>query len=270
MKKIFKRIFKIGVLTFLAAILTIAIIILFPQPLFANKMHYKEFTVYSNDKIEDNIKIVLDNAMHLVQQSELYDSKYKYNIILCNNSFYNKIDNKLFGKGPAAKATLHNVIFKVGIEAKNNLAFPIFPKACTINLTEALAHEMIHCLQANKYGILKFNPFKHPEFWKLEGYPEYVSKQAALSRKDYSLTNDIDKYVTLERTANSIWILPEEGGCEMPDYYYKGRLMITFLMGIRHWSYDQILKDTASENTIYQEMIKWNDSTKMNEEKSLN
>jgi len=60
MKKIFKRIFKITLLTFFAGILTIASIILFPQRLFANKIKYKEFTVYSNDKIDDNIKIVLD------------------------------------------------------------------------------------------------------------------------------------------------------------------------------------------------------------------
>lgn len=36
MKKIFKRIFQIILLTFIATILTIATIVLFPQPLFAN------------------------------------------------------------------------------------------------------------------------------------------------------------------------------------------------------------------------------------------
>lgn len=71
------------------------------ENLFANKMSYKRFTVYSNHKIGDNIKTVL----------------------------------------------------------------------------------------ANRYGIWAFNPFRHPEFWKLEGY------------------------------------------------------------------------DTSSENTVYQEMIKWSDST---------
>ncbi len=260
MKKIFKRIFKITFLTFSAAILTTATIILFPQQLFANKMNYKEFIVYSNDKIDDNIKIVLDNALNLVQKSELYDSKYKYNIILCSNSFYNKIDNKLLGIGRTARTTLKNVIIKVRIDPKNNLAFPAFHKACEVNLTELIAHEMTHCLQAKKYGILKFNPFKHPELWKLEGYPEYVSKQTELSGKGYSLTSEIDQYVNLERKATDIWILSEEGGCEVPNYYYKGRLMMEYLIDIKHLSYDQILKDTVSENTVYQEMIKWKDN----------
>jgi hypothetical protein len=262
MKKIFKRIFKIILLTFLASILTIATIILFPQRLFANKMNYKEFTVYSNDKIDDNIKIVLDHAINLVQKSELYDSMYKYNIILCYNSFYNKIDDKLLGTGRTARATLNNVIIKVKIDPKNNLAFTTFHKACEFNLTELLAHEMTHCLQANKYGIIKFNPFKHPELWKLEGYPEYISRKTELSSKDYSLTSEIERYVSLENKATDIWILAKEGGCEVPNYYYKGRLMMEYLMDIKHLSYDQILKDSVSERTIFNEMIKWKDSTK--------
>ena len=96
MKKLFKRICKIILLTFFAGVLTITLIILFPQRLFANKIEYKEFTVCSNDKIDDNIKIVLDKAMNLVQRSELYDPSYKYNIILCHNTFYNKIDDKTY------------------------------------------------------------------------------------------------------------------------------------------------------------------------------
>jgi hypothetical protein len=123
-----------------------------------------------------------------------------------------------------------------------------------------IAHEMTHCLQANRYGLLKFNPFKHPEFWKLEGYPEYISTQKELPGKDYGLTSDLEKYLSLESNATSNLILSEEGGCEVPDYYYKGKLMIEYLMDVRHFSYDQVLKDTISENILFHEMIKWRDS----------
>jgi len=169
MNKKFRRIFKRALLTLLIIIAALVTIILFPQLLFANKMKYKNFKLCSNDKISNDIKIVLENAMDLVQKSELYDSGYKYNIILCHNSFYNKIDDRLLGIGPAARARLHNVIVKVRIDPKSNLAFPAFRKECEVNLTYLLAHEMIHCLQANNYGIMKFNPFRHPELWKLEG-----------------------------------------------------------------------------------------------------
>jgi hypothetical protein len=262
MNKKFRRIFKRTLLTLLIIISAFAAIILFPQLLFANKMKYKKFNVCSNDKISYDIKIVLDNAMNLVQKSELYDSSYKYNIMLCHNSFYNKIDDRLLGIGPAARARLNNVIIKVRIDPKSNLAFPAFRKECEINLTYLLAHEMIHCLQANKYGIKKFNPFSHPEFWKLEGYPEYVSRKKQLLSKDYSLVSEIERYIDLKNKATDIWILADEGGCEVPDYYYKGRLMMEYLMDIKHLSYDQILKDSVSESNIFKEMIKWKDSTK--------
>ena len=119
---------------------------------------------------------------------------------------------------------------------------------------------MTHCLQANKYGILKFNPFKHPAFWKLEGYPEYISKQAELSNKNYGLKEEIDKYVKLKNKTNDVWI--KEGDCDVPDYYYKGKLLIKYLIEIKHLSYDQILKDTISETSVYEEMIKWKDNIK--------
>jgi hypothetical protein len=265
MKKKFIKILKKTLLTILIIISLLTTVILFPQLLFANTLKYKNFKICSNDKISNDFKVVLENAMELVQNSELYDSNYKYNIILCHNTFYNKIDNRFLGIGPAARARLNNVIVKVKIDPKSNLAFATFHKECEVNLTYLLAHEMIHCLQINKYGILKFNPFKHPEFWKLEGYPEYISRKSVLSRKDYSLIREIDRYVNLENKATDKWILVEEGGCEAPDYYYKGRLMIEYLMDIKHLSYDQILKDTVSETAVFKEMIKWKDSIKMTE-----
>lgn len=213
MKKALKRILKITLLTAVAAITTLVVIILFPQRVFAMKIEYKNFKVYSNKKIGNDIKIVLDNTMQLIQKSELYDSSYKYNIILCHNSFYNKIDNTLLRSGAAATVRFNNVIVKVRIDPKNDLAFPTFRKACEINLTYLIAHEMIHCLQANKYGIKKFNPFRHPEFWKLEGYPEYIARKPELTNFDYSLINEIEHYMDLENKASDIWIL-EKSGCE--------------------------------------------------------
>jgi hypothetical protein len=257
MKKGLKKGLKIIFLTGLAGILTVVIIILFPQQLFAKKINYKNFSVYSNDMVDDRIKTVLDDALLLVRKSELYDSTYEYNIILCNNSLYNKIDDKLLGAGRTARSTLKNVLIKVKIEPTRNLAFPTFHKACEENLTELIAHEMIHCLQAHKYGIFKFNPVSHPELWKLEGYPEYISKGKQLSSKKYSLKSDINRYSNLKTKSTDSWILSEDGGCEVPDYYYKGKLMITYLIEVKHMTYDQILMDISSENTIYQEMIQW-------------
>jgi hypothetical protein len=261
MKMTIKRIFTGTLLTVMVTISGLITIVFFPEPLFANKLEHGQFSVYSNTEIDAEIKEVLDNALTLVKKSELYDPNYTFDIFLSYNSLFNKIDNFL-GEGVSARATDNNVIIKVDIDSKRDLFFPTFRTACQSSLTYLLAHEMIHCLQENKYGKLKFNPFQHPEYWKLEGYPEYISRQPKLTGKDYSLTSEIDRYVELDSNTTDIWIVIEDGACEAPKYYYKGRLMIEYLIDIKHFSYDKILNDTNSVDKVCAEMIKWNEETK--------
>lgn len=262
MKKTIKRIFAGTLLTGLVTISGLLSIIFFPEPLFANKLEHGQFNVYSNDKIDNHIKQILDNALNLVKGSELYDPTYTYDIFLSYNSFFNKIDDTFLGRGPSARATDNNITIKVAVDIKGNLFFPTFYQKCEGNFTYLLAHEIVHCLQDKKYGKLKFNPFRHPELWKLEGYPEYVSKRTKLLASDYNLVDEIERYIDLERKLTDIWINIEEGGCKAPKYYYKSRLMTEYLMDIKHLTYDKILTDTIPENRIYAEMITWKDSTK--------
>lgn len=262
MKKTIKRILAITSLTIIVAISGLATIILFPQPLFAYKMEHKQATVYSNEKINHDIISILDNALKLVEESELSNPNYKFDIFLCHNTLFNQIDNKVLGFGPSARATDNNITIKVRVNTGTDSFFPTFHKNCEGSLTYLVAHEMIHCLQADKYGMMKFNPLRHPEMWKLEGYPEYISRQTKLKNKDYSLVSEIDRYVELDGKAKDIWILIEEGRCEAPKYYYKGRLMIEYLMDIKHLSYDHILNDNTSEDAIYTDMINWRNKNK--------
>jgi hypothetical protein len=257
-----KRIFTGTLLTIMVTLSGLITIVFFPEPLFANKLEHKQFKVYSNDEIDGDIKVILDNALTRVKKSELYDPNYTFDIFLSYHSFFNKIDGTFLGEGVSARATDNNVIVKVDIDAKRDLFFATFRNGCQASLTNLIAHEMIHCLQENKYGKLKFNPFRHPAYWKLEGYPEYISRQPKLTGKDYSLNREIDKYVELDRKTPGIWIVMEEGACEAPKYYYKGRLMIEYLMDIKHFSYDKILNDTVSADNVYAEMMEWNEATK--------
>lgn len=262
MKKTIKRILAGALVSVLVTVSGLVTIILFPEPLFANKLEHGQFNVYSNDKIDHNIKQILDNAVSLVKDSELYDKTYNFDIFLSYNSSFNKLDDRILGFGPSARATDNNITIKVAVDIEKNLFFPTFYQKCEGNLSYLLAHEMIHCLQDNKYGKLKFNPFRHPELWKLEGYPEYVSRRTKLLSSDYSLVNEIERYIDLESKSTDIWIAIEESGCKAPKYYYKSRLMTEYLMDIKHFSYDKILSDTISEHSIYEEMINWKDSTK--------
>src|SRR6185436_17799254 len=142
------------------------------------------------------------------------------------------------------------------VDLNKNLAYATFHKPCQVNFAYAIAHEMIHCFQVHKYGIRKFNPFNHPEMWKLEGYPEYIAMQK-YADSSYSLKKEIKTFIELKRMQTDIWIALEKGGCEVPEYYFKGRLMTEYLINIKYLTYDQILKDKRSEEEIYSEMIAW-------------
>jgi hypothetical protein len=254
-KKI-KRVLFPMLITIVVFVIGLATIILYPQPLFANKVEYKQFKVYSNDKIGDEIKPVLDSALSLVERSELYDSTYKMDIFFAYNSFFNKLDDKVFGLGPSARAIDNNLVIKVKVDIEKNLAYATFHKPCQESFAYVIAHEMVHCLQAHKYGIRKFNPFRHPEMWKLEGYPEYVARQKSYD-PNYSLKKEIERFIEFKRKQTDIWVAAEVGDCEFPEFYYKGRLMTEYLINIRQRTYDEILKDKRSEEEIYAEMIEW-------------
>lgn len=246
------------VITFISGVITL---VLYPQPLFANKLEYKNFKVYSNNKIDNDIKIILNNANTRVAKSELNDPSYTYDIFLSYNSLYNTIDDQLLGKGPSARAIDNNLVIKIRIDPARNLSYPTFRGNCEVNLTHLITHEMIHCLQAHKYGKMKFNPFHHPEMWKLEGYPEYVSKQ--MNRNDDNdLVNEINRYTDMESKSKDGWILAGDNNCSIPEIYYRSALMTKYLIDVKHFSYGKILRDTVEENTVYNEMIKWKNNFK--------
>ena len=105
-------------MTILLFVIGLAATILYPQPLFANKVEYNNSKSHSNDKIGDEIKPILDSAISIVEKSELYDPDYKVDIFLAYNSFFNKVDDKVFGLGPSARAIDNNLVIKVKVDIR--------------------------------------------------------------------------------------------------------------------------------------------------------
>jgi hypothetical protein len=235
-------------------------LVFFPEPLFACKHAYKPFTVYSNLPVDPNMDVVLDDVLKLVRVSELYDSTYNVDVFLSYGNVFNDIDDWLLGHGPSARATDNNIVVKVDIDAARNLAFPTFHDRCQASLTWLLTHEMVHCLQDNRYGKLVFNPFAPPPMWKLEGYPEYISRRPMRMQDQYNLIDEIDRYQKLDRDRKDVWMAIMEGGCKSPWYYYKSRIMTEYLMDVKGLSYDEIMNDARSEDDVFAEVLAWRET----------
>ena len=255
MKKIIKRIFAWTFLTGLVMISGTLTIVLFPEPLFAHQLEHGNFKVYSDKPVDKSIVGILDSALSLVKKSELHDPEYRFDVFLCHNTLFGKIDDRLLGDAVSARATDNNVVVKVDIVPSRNVAFSNVFENCEADLTWLIAHEMMHCLQENRYGKWTFNPFNPPVFWKLEGYPEYVARQPMLLDPQYSLKNEIQRYIDLDNGAPGQWMPIVDGRCNSPKYYYRSRLMTEYLIDVKHFTYDQILKDTTSGDAIFAEMV---------------
>lgn len=253
MKKIIKKIVATTVVILLVFVSGIIAIAVSPQMLFANELEHNKFSVYSSETYDENsLKIVLDDAYKLVEHSELHDPDLQFGILLAHNHFWNKIED-LRGEGVLARPLADNITIKVPINPELNEARS---SRSTVNLTYLLAHEMVHVLQADKYGLLNFSPIKHPPMWKLEGYPEYIARCAQLNADAYSLRSEIQRYKELVEASDDMNVEVTEGHF-MPFYYYKGRVMIEYLMDVKGMTYDEILKDDTTEELVYQEVLQW-------------
>jgi hypothetical protein len=75
-----------------------------------------------------------------------------------------------------------------------------------------------------------------------------------LKDANYSLKSEIERFIKLDsKSKNGIVEVTEDHF--MPSVYYKGRLMIEYLMDVKGMTYDEILKDTRSEDELFQEML---------------
>ena len=255
MKKAIKKVvasLTVAVAVVLSGLVTVT---LSPQMLFAKKIEHQAFTIYASadtELDETYFKNRLDEAYTLIERSELHDKDYHFDVLLVHNHFFNDIED-IRGKGPIARATAGYITIKVPINSRENYVWGNNGK---VNLTYLLAHEMVHNLQANKYGFINFSPIKHPPMWKLEGYPEYIARQDQLSANDYSLRSEVQRYAKLIEASDNMDVEVSQGHF-IPFYYYKGRVMVEYLMGVKGMTYDEILKDDASEEIVYQEVLRW-------------
>lgn len=237
----------------LLSISGMATLILQPQIVFANELEYQSFTVYANSAIDEQIKPIIDASIDLVKDSELFDPAYQYDLFLSHQTFFNKVDGYLIDQWAAARAIDNNIVIKVEVDIEKQLAYT---EQSQIDLSYMIAHEMIHCLQAHKYGKLTFNPFQHPPMWKLEGYPEYYSRQAQLKAADYDLKEEIDRFIRLEAASEDGWIEAVDQHF-VPIIYYKSRLMTEYWLDVKGLSYDDLLQEEVKEEAIWEELLDW-------------
>jgi hypothetical protein len=166
-----------------STILVLALIVIcYPQIYFFNdKVHYKNFYVYYDKKIPQEIFPILDQVEERLKKSQLYDQKVNFKIFLRSDvSNYNILPYQFNNNVAGWVIPFIKNVFVYKADIKNNIAYnPIGHQRPLVSL---LSHELTHVLIESKWSLSRIpwliensNRSKMGLLWKEEGYAEYIS-----------------------------------------------------------------------------------------------
>jgi hypothetical protein len=245
-KELKKWTFRLIVTGLVIAVLLL-IIILNPILTYANRTTYNNVTIYHNTKIDPLLTYYIDQANDLIKKSEFYNDKLKLDICLNDGSKYPNIITAIRGQA-FAWGFYDKVVLQGTMNYKDNY---VELNGYKWNLTQLIAHEMIHCLQFAKLGFWKSKPIAKIDNWKWEGYAEYIARQNTIQK-------DVYKNLTVLKQQNSnSWEIILDDGSITPREYFKYLTMVQYCIDIKGMTYKQLLNDSSNKLTINQQMMNW-------------
>ncbi len=249
-RKLIKWTIRISVATLLILVLLVAIV-LTPSLLYANKTVMANCTVYHNKPLDKTLQLRIDDATAIIKTSELYDPTIKFDICMNDGSLYPSLLQVFLGQAFALGFASNKVVLCGNVNVRDNY---VEVNDYKWNLTQTLAHEEAHCLVYNKVGFWNSNPVANHPKWKWEGYPEYVSRQNPELK---NLHKNIEQFISETRKDKHEWGITLSDGTVAPRAYFKYMLLIQYCLDIKKMSYENLLKDTTSEEAIWQQMMEW-------------
>ncbi len=230
-------------LILIVLIFTFIAIILYPQAYYFNdKIEYKNFRLYCDTKIPDQIYPILDEVDRLITQSECYDPHLKFKIFLRSDvNKYNLFPGQFPDGGFGQTISLIKNVFIYKSDCITNTSYTHLGHTRT--LSNVLAHELTHVLVENKW-LLKskseyFSKDSSLEFglWKEEGYAEYVAGGSSISLDDglKMLNNEV-----------SIECVPQ-------FEYFKYWFAVRHLILNKHMTFEEILYKKLNLDDVLKE-----------------
>ena len=216
-------------------------LILFPQVLFKNKFDYRNFSIYSNDPIDRNMRTILDNCIAQLQTSEIYDSTEHQKIFFIHDSFYYTM-TKGFSIERAGyhEFLINNTMIVPAVDTRNNTL--TYADGRVRNLAQTIIHETVHSLQERKLGF--WGVIKIPE-WKLEGYAFYISK-----------TNDVlNKHrLSYKYVRQNLDDLCNHPTCK---HYWVYGVLTAYILNEKQYSFEHFYEKNVKQDTTIKEVVDW-------------
>ena len=231
-------------------VFTLAIIISYPQLYyFKDTIKYKNFQVFYDQKIPDQIFPILDTVEQLIQASECYAPNLKFKIFLRSDaSKYALLPFQFPDKGSGQTIPGIKNVFLYKSDCLTNTSYNHLGHART--LSSVLAHELTHVMVQNKWFFKakmayfdkdSLTPFG--ALWKEEGYAEYIA-------------NDLP--ITMEEGVRIL------NGVSKPDYlphfeYFKYWFAMRRLILQKNMSFEEILSSNLLITNVLEDALREKD-----------
>lgn len=252
-----KKLLKKGILSLFSllglSVLFWIVVMLHPGIVYANSTQFGQVTVYHDQPLEAETGKVLENALAIMKKSDLYREDISIQLCLNDGSFYPELHPL---RGGLAYAFLNKSVIYGSkpdfAEGTSSFQWKInHNELRKADLTWLLAHEFTHNLQWNLdwLFVMKY------DFWKGEGYAEYISRQW---QNDGKLREKIQQYEDAKNQKHKgipVFIL--NNGTIQTQSYFQYAIMTQYLIEQQGMDWDQICKDERTMDEVYSEMLAW-------------
>ncbi|MES1216885.1 MAG: hypothetical protein ABUT20_15320, partial [Bacteroidota bacterium] len=197
---------------------------------------------------------VIDHAIALIKHSELYDSSFHFDIFINDGSSFPGVLKKVFGD--AFAWGYYNNVVLAGSNDDSLQFMQLYGRQRQLSRT--IAHEMMHCLEAKRFGLFGSRPLKNIPYWKWEGYPEYIGYRSSLYDEHLILLKNLATLDSLKNeTYAPVEVDTDEGKSIAGLDYFRWWLMIKYCIDVKKMSFVEIMKDEVQYDNILAEMMDW-------------
>jgi len=218
----------------IVALLYVALLF-FPQLLFAHNVSVKGVTVYSRAPLPPETATRIDEALALVNKSELALAGRSEKIFVCDSPWLFRVFAPVSGDAFGISYPISNNIFV----APSDLTANVCRSNRTIHnrrtFSSVAAHEITHGLIRHRLGVIRGTLLAS---WLREGYPDYVARESSFP-EDEGFRN----------------LREDKNDSSGSFQYFVYRQMVRHLVEDRHYSFDEMARNSGDADAIKSETI---------------
>lgn len=229
--KRYKRIYNIISIPFFIYVL----MVLYPNLLFSYSVSYKNYTVFSNEVMEDHIYSILDSVDKQLSTSDVYDNTIKHKIFISDNYKLYTFLSHMYYKTSGITYVFFNNHYITKSEIKNDVSIKNSEGYNKTSLTHVITHESMHTLLQERLGLIKY--LSLPK-WMMEGYCEYISDDSI-----YDYDEGIEQLKTGKKDKSKSF------------NYFQYRIMVEYLFDVEKITFDDFVEKDFDFSSVELKMI---------------